>query len=291
MAGLLPADLPIVDHHCHLSPTGEGVEAARRFRAAGGTHLFLCTQSYGPSPPRTVEGYREQFEITERLGRRVREETGAVVHLVVAPFPVDLVGQVPTMGRPAAVELHREALQLAGRWVRDRRAVALGEVGRPHFPVDEEVRAAAEEVLREAMRSAREAHCPIVVHSEDLDPPAFRALADLAREEGLGPSQVVKHYARKALSLAERSGLPASYVARQETFDRALEGEAPYFFETDFLDDPGRPGAVLDLGTIPKRARAAYAKDPGVSERLRVPFVESVERVYGVRPEPVGAGP
>ena len=55
----LPADLPIVDHHCHLSPSGEGIRAAQRFRAAGGTHLFLTTQNYEtgyPARSRTIVG-------------------------------------------------------------------------------------------------------------------------------------------------------------------------------------------------------------------------------------------
>ncbi|MGI0156215.1 MAG: hypothetical protein ACREDE_08840, partial [Thermoplasmata archaeon] len=65
----LPRGLPVVDHHCHLSPSGEGVGAARRFHAAGGTHLFLATQNYGPGVPTSVGDYARQFETTEQLGR------------------------------------------------------------------------------------------------------------------------------------------------------------------------------------------------------------------------------
>ncbi|HKV90828.1 MAG TPA: hydrolase TatD, partial [Thermoplasmata archaeon] len=83
----LPADLPVVDHHCHLSPNGEGVAAAGRFRRAGGTHLFLATQSYAPGPITRLETYEAQFETTERLARAIRTEVGVVVYLVVAPYP------------------------------------------------------------------------------------------------------------------------------------------------------------------------------------------------------------
>ena len=57
-----------------------GWQAARRFRAAGGTHLFLTTQNYETEVPRSLEDYRRQFETTERLGKRVREETGVVAY-------------------------------------------------------------------------------------------------------------------------------------------------------------------------------------------------------------------
>ncbi|MCI4317716.1 MAG: hydrolase TatD, partial [Thermoplasmata archaeon] len=98
----VPVDLPIVDHHCHLSPTGEGVEAARRFAAAGGTHLFLATQQYGPQTPSTLEEYHSQFETTAGMARRVSEETGVVVYLVIAPYPVDLTRSIPALGRAKA---------------------------------------------------------------------------------------------------------------------------------------------------------------------------------------------
>ncbi len=81
----LPRGLPIVDHHCHLSPSGEGVAAAHRFRAAGGTHLFLATQNYEPDVPRSVADYLRQFETTEQLATQIRESTGVVVSNVIAP--------------------------------------------------------------------------------------------------------------------------------------------------------------------------------------------------------------
>jgi TatD-related deoxyribonuclease len=285
-----PSDLPIVDHHCHLSPNGEGVAAARRFRAAGGTHLFLCTQSYGPAPPRTLDGYREQFEITSQLGAKVRSETGVVVYIVLAPFPVDLVAHVAELGTVAAESLHTGALELAGRWVRERRAVALGEVGRPHFEVDRGTAEVAAAVFRHSLQVAKEVGCPVVVHSEELDATGFAALAEVARSEGFPPHRVVKHYARSAVAAADRQGVGASYLARRETVDAVLGQAGPWFLETDFLDDPRRPGAVLDLATVPRRATAIARRGPSEEARLWTPFVESVETTYGFAPNAAEAG-
>ena len=279
----LPPDLPVVDHHCHLSPAGEGVDAARRFHAAGGTHLFLATQNYLSTNPRTLEEYRAQFETTERLAEKVRDEAGVVAYVVVAPYPIDLVQTAPELGLAAALDLHLRALDLAGAWVREHRAVALGEVGRAHFPVPTEIADAVDSAFRRALAVAREVDCPVVVHSPDLDAPGFRELSERAREVGLPPERVVKHYARKRIAPPDRSSVTPSYLARRELVREVARDPGPWFLETDFLDDPHRPGAVLDLATVPRRARALA--DSGGPELLRVPFVESVEKVYGFRPE------
>jgi TatD-related deoxyribonuclease len=280
----LPDDLPIVDHHCHLSPSGEGVAAAARFAKVGGTHLFLTTQQYGAQVPTRLEQYREQFEITERLAMRIQSETGVVVYVVIAPFPVDLISASAAIGLRPAVELQLAALDVAGKWVEEERAVALGEVGRPHFPIDPGLRPAVEEVFRHALEVARDAGCPAVVHSEDLTAEGFGALAEFAVGCSFPLDRLVKHYAREVLPLEARRGVAASYVARRSTVHDALGGPGPWFLETDFLDDPRRPGAVLDLVTIPRRARALVEEDPSAVERLRIPFIDSVEQVYGFRP-------
>ncbi len=113
----LPSDLPVVDHHCHLSPTGEGIGAAQRFAAAGGTHLILATQNYTGTVPRRIEDYRDQFDITFRLAQSIRTETGVDVRCVVGPYPIDLVHAAPILGVEAALALQREAADLAGRFV------------------------------------------------------------------------------------------------------------------------------------------------------------------------------
>jgi TatD-related deoxyribonuclease len=280
----VPPDLPVVDHHCHLSPNGEGVAAAQRFRAAGGTHLFLATQSYEAAPPTSVDGYARQFETTLQLAAKVRAEARVVVHVLLAPFPVDLVQQAEAIGLPAAMEVHRGALDLSGRLVREHQAIGLGEVGWPHFEVPPTVATGAFDVFRHALRTARDVGCPAVVHSPDLDASGYRALAEVSIQEGLAPSRVVKHYARTAVPTSDRHGIAASYVATRELTQAALAQEGPWFLETDFLDDPRRPGAVLDLATVPRRARAIADRNAGSVERLRIPFLVSIQSAYGFTP-------
>jgi TatD-related deoxyribonuclease len=225
------------------------------------------------------------------LARRVHLEVGVRVYPVLAPYPIDLVEAVNRLGPQTALELHRSALDLAGRWVREKKAVALGEVGRPHFLVSEEVARVVEESFRHALIVARDSDCPVVVHSPDLTEEGFVELGARARDVGLRPERVVKHYARTRVELGTGEGAVPSYLARRELVREVSRDRGPWFLETDYLDDPHRPGAVLDLATVPRRA-LAIAEDPERgTELLWTPFVESVERVYGWRPEvgPEGA--
>jgi TatD-related deoxyribonuclease len=286
----LPPGLPVVDHHCHLSPSGEGVAAARRFRDAGGTHLFLATQNYDSNVPRTIDGYERQFETTVGLAQKVRNEIGVTVYPVIAPYPIDLVAASSEIGVAAALEIHCGALDLAGRWVREGRAVALGEVGRAHFSVAPDVGAAIDAAFHHALEVARDVDCPVVVHSSDLDGTGYAELSELAREVGVRPQRVVKHYARTRGSGEELHGIVPSYLARRELVQGVKRDPAPWFLETDFLDDPRRPGAVLDLATVPRRARAIA--EQGEGDLLFGPFADAVEKVYGFRPEvPEAGGP
>ena len=259
-----------------------------RFRAAGGTHLFLATQNYEGSVPTTLEQYRRQFETTVDLAHQSHAATGVVVYPVLAPYPIDLVGTSGAIGVAAAIDLQRAALDLAGGYVRERRAVALGEVGRPHFPVSPDLQAAGTEVFGHALVVAREVGCPVVVHSADLDAEGYAALGAEARKAGLTADRVVKHYSRHRVDPSGATGVVPSYLAQRELVRDVASDPAPWFLETDFLDDPARPGAVLDLTTVPRRAQALSEGDATAGERLWNPFVRSVERVYGWRPEVEG---
>jgi TatD-related deoxyribonuclease len=287
----IPSDLPIVDHHCHLSPNGEGIAAARRFRDAGGTHLFLATQNYDLHVPRSIDDYRRQFTATAELARSVESATGVQCYAVVAPYPVDLLDQAERLGAPAAVELQSAALEAAGEMVKEQQAVALGEVGRPHFPVADELRESIDEVLRRALEVGRDVGCPVVVHSADLDPAGFQELAGFAARTSFPIQKLVKHYQREVRGVSEYAGIVPSYLVRREIADASLEAGGNYFWETDFLDDPKRPGAVLDLATVPRRAARAMEQGMGAEDRLRGPFQRSIEAVYGFRPEAGGRRP
>ncbi len=293
-------DLPIVDHHAHLRPGPHAKEEVRKFERMGGTHLFLTTQNYREDPPVTLEDYRDQFLTTLRLADTLRAETTVGIYVVLAPFPVDLVSQVPLLGLGPAEALQRDALRLAGNFIREGKALALGEVGRPHFPVEPHLMEAAQRTLVAALETARDLGCPVVLHTEDLTSATYQEMGRLARGVSLPIERMIKHYARQVTPVDQRDGLTPSYLAKRDLVMGTLRDPGPWFLETDYLDDPTRPGAVLPLETIPRRVRwlLQMAEDPGAPrptgagpddldplQCLRIPFLDAPERVYHLRLE------
>jgi TatD-related deoxyribonuclease len=60
----------------------------------------------------------------------------------------------------------------------------------------------------------------------------------------------------------------------------AAERGAPFLMETDFVDDPERPGAVKGPKTVPRRVR--WLLEAGREDAVALAHVETPARVYGV---------
>lgn len=280
--------LPVVDHHAHLRPDAASMEAVRRFESLGGTHIFLATQNYAETVPLSLEDYRAQFETTLSIVRSIEQQTTVRAFPVLAPYPIDLLGAADQIGLARAVEVQKAAIELAGRYIREHAAVAIGEVGRAHFPVPPEREGALTEVLEHAMQVGREVGCPLVLHTEDLDGAGYERLAKMAARLSLEPSRLVKHYARAFVPAPLRHSIVPSFLARKDLVKESLADPGPWFWETDYLADPSRPGAVLSLETVPRRVAGLLRLEApaALSERLSIPFREAPRKVYGIELQP-----
>ena len=146
------------------------MEALRDFYRAGGTHVILCHQPYSEVPISTREDFAESYRITLRLAERGNAETEVGVFACVGPYPVLLIGLAERFGLARAVEIMKGGMEEAQRLVLEHKAVAIGEIGRPHFPVSAEIVEASNDIMRYGMELAREASCPVVLHTESADP-------------------------------------------------------------------------------------------------------------------------
>jgi TatD-related deoxyribonuclease len=69
-------------------------------------------------------------------------------------------------------------------------------------------------------------------------------------------------------------------ISRKGELERAAESGEPFLMETDFVDDPERPGAVLGPKTVPRRVR--WLREGGHETAIRTAHVETPQRVYGI---------
>lgn len=247
--------MPIFDNHMHLRSEFKGVDAAKVFEKAGGTAILLTHTPYDDVPISHPEDYERAYRKTLAMADAVRASTALQVFVALGPYPVDFLHLKEVLGFEGAVEAMRSGIDLAARHIAQGKAIAFGEIGRPHFPVGPEVVNACNDVLAYAMESAKRLGCAVILHTEDPTPETFAELAAIARTAGLDRNRVVKHHSTPITRPEDTHDIVPSILAKEGLVTQALNGGPRFLLETDYIDDPGRPGAVLGPATVPKKTK------------------------------------
>ena len=255
---------PILDQHIHLDRSNRFLDAVAEFIGAGGTGIMLVHKpGFSSNLPADLDGYRAAYSETLGMAEEVRAAFGIGVGVVLGPHPVAWEHQAKPLGLERATELHLEAVSLALDHIDAGDAVCLGEVGRPHYPVSDEIWSAANDMLREVMALAAGAGTSIQLHVEDNGEKTCHDLAALCDEAGLVRDRAIRHYAPADVGTDFTHGLAATVSVGRGSVETLTEttanANAPWGMETDFLDDPRRPGAVLGPKTVPKRTQQLCA--------------------------------
>ncbi|MES3161931.1 MAG: TatD family hydrolase [Halorubrum sp.] len=273
-------DTPVLDNHLHLDPRhGRGMEAVEEFVRLGGTHMLVVNK---PSwhlgiEADEAEDFRAVFEetigvvadATEVLPGRAWPVLG--VHPGLISRLVDERGFDPGTAR----ELMAGGIEIASEYVAEGRALAV-KSGRPHYEVTDAVWEASNAVTRTAFERAAEVGCAVQLHTEASED--LTDLARLAASVGLDRGRVVKHYADGRLV-----GPVPSVMSEKDRLERAAESGEPFLMETDFVDDPEKPGMVLGPKTVPRRVR--WLLESGYDDAVHRAHVETPAAVYGIDTE------
>ena len=265
---------PITDDHIHIDPVnGRGIEAAKDFLRAGGTHIFLVSK---PSwsldiHPACGADYARVFDETLRVADLVTE-TGLIVYPVLGVHPAEISRLAERMSLAEAVTVMQGGLDCAARYVDEGRAVAL-KSGRPHYEVDENVAAASNAVLAHALALAGECRCALQIHAE-TGPCAD--IVDMARTAGVPVDRVVKHYG------SPETPLHPSLIAKHEAIPALAQEHRAFTMESDFMDENSRPGAVIGPKSVPRFTKKLLESGQITTEDCFRIHAETVERVYGV---------
>jgi len=271
---------PVLDNHLHLDPEhGRGIDAVEDFARLGGTHLLVVNK---PSWQLGVEAesgddFRAVFETTLAVVERASAVLSGRAWPVLGVHPGLVSRLVDERGfEPAAArDLMCDGLDVAAEYVREGRALAL-KSGRPHYDVPDAVWEASNDVLRHALTLGADRDCAVQLHTEATED--LTEVGAWAEERGLPSEKVVKHYAGSTLA-----GVTPSVMSEPDWLREAADRGEPFLMETDFIDDPDRPGAVLGPKTVPRRVRTLL--DEGYDDAVRLAHVETPRRVYGIDTE------
>jgi TatD-related deoxyribonuclease len=265
---------PITDDHIHIDPlNGRGIEAAKDFLRAGGTHLFLVSK---PSWSHSVHpccgaDYAAVFEETLSVAKMI-ETTGVVVFTVLGVHPAEISRLSERMSLSEATEVMKAGIDCAAGYVHRGKAVAL-KSGRPHYEVSPEVLAASNGVLIHALECAAGCRCALQVHAESGP---CSDIAEMARNAGIPVERVVKHYG------SPDTPLHPSLIAKHEAIPDLASRHRAFTMESDYMDENARPGAVIGPKSVPRYTNQLLRQGLITEEDCFRIHAETVGKVYGV---------
>jgi TatD-related deoxyribonuclease len=279
----MPAKIPITDNHMHIDPRARGIEAVKEFQKSGGTHIILVTKpswSLGIAVKKP-EDYLAVFDETVEIASKIRE-IGVGAFPVLGVHPAEISKLTEYMELPEAAETMKKGLELAAGYV--ERGLAVGiKSGRPHYPVSAEVWEASNEIMDHAFSLGKEQDCAVQLHTESVGEPELKDIAERAKKTGIKMYRVVKHYSPPLVKTCEELGIFPGVISVKGAIEQAIEEGTRFMMETDYIDDPDRPGAVLGPKTIPKRTIKlieTYGEEP-----FWTIHKENPEKVYDIEIE------
>lgn len=258
--------IPITDNHMHIDIIrGRGLDAVRDFKNAGGTHVFLVTlpsRHLGISVKK-AEDYDLVFSQTVDIAKKMTAE-GVITYPVLGIHPVDILYLSEEYGTGKAVEIMRGGFDIAASYVQKGNAVAL-KSGRPHFPVPDEILSASNDVMSHAFSLAKDSKCAVQLHVEDMTADSLKNISEIAKKTGICAEKVVNHHATPLVDAARFYGIWPSVPAAKDNIETALKQGTRFLMETDYVDDPEKPGFVLGPKTVPKKTKKlieTYGEEP-----------------------------
>ena len=265
---------PVTDDHIHIDPVnGRGIEAARDFLRAGGTHLFLVSKpswSLGVHPVSGTD-YAKIFDETIRVAAIVRE-TGPEVFPVLGVHPAEISRLTERMTLAEATAVMKAGLDCAASYVREGKAVAL-KSGRPHYEVNLDLLAASNEVLAHALQLAADCCCALQIHAETGP---CSDVVGMAAKAHMPVERVVKHYG------SPDTPLHPSLIAKHESLPRLIREHRRFTMESDYMDENSRPGAVIGPKSVPRFTNQLVASGQMSVEDCFFIHKDTIEKVYGV---------
>ena len=273
--------LPVTDNHTHVDDrNGYGAEkVAKIFYNAGGKVMIVLNKP-------TFDGdLTTSMDVLVKDIERINKNTPVKAYGLVGVHPAELTYLMKFMSLEEAKEKIINALNYAKNLVEEYDfIVGIGEVGRPHYQVDENVWNASNEILRYCMHLAKDVGCAIQIHAESSTEEQFKEFSKMAKETGLNPEKVVKHHCGDMVLEGEKYGIFPSILASRVNED-IIKKSLRFVMETDYIDDLRRPGVVLGIKTVPRITRKLIEKEILNEEMVYKIHKENIEKIYGIEIE------
>jgi TatD-related deoxyribonuclease len=228
------------------------------------------------------KSYKSCYLETLKMAEEIRSKICVGVFVTVGPYPVDFLKLKEKFGRNVAIQIMKKGMDEAAKLCEEKQCIGIGEIGRPHFPVEDQVIEDSNSILQYGMQKAKDVGVPIVVHTESTTPEQCQELANMGKNVGLSAEKIVKHFAPPLIAFEENYGVMPSILASEKNIIESLTKGSRFMTETDYIDDPKRPGAVLGPKTVPKLTKKLL--DRGILDKNRAVeiHIENPKKIYNI---------
>ena len=222
--------LPIADNHAHVNPVkGLGPrEVARRFRRTGGWFMgivALLTWDLGLSPG-DLSSVDKLYRLTIESVKVIQGE-GVKAVAVIGLHPAECVRLLEAgWGFGKVKEFMVKSIDLAAQYIKRGEAVGIGEIGRPHWSVNEGVVGLCNEVIEYAMNAARDLKAVIHLHLEREGEATVKSIVELANKAGVkDKGRIILHHASPSMvkPAVENGVTPSVPVGRRGVIEEAVK--------------------------------------------------------------------
>jgi TatD-related deoxyribonuclease len=278
-----PNEIPITDNHIHVDPfNGEGpVKVAKLFYNSGGRVMMI------PNKPSWTFGkpfkFNEAMDLVISYVNEINQNTNVKAFAIVGVHPAEFSKLIENRkSLEKSYELIKDSLDYAKTLVENKKAVAIGEVGRPHYDVSHGELKYQNKILKYALSIAKDIDCPVQLHTETANESKYKEFALFADEVGFEKNKLIKHFSGPYITNEENFGIVPSVMSSERNIEIAISKGNRFLMETDYLDDLSRPGAVLGPKTVPKRTLNFIKKGIFTEEDAFKIHKDNIESIYEV---------
>ncbi|RLE55607.1 MAG: deoxyribonuclease [Thermoprotei archaeon] len=278
-------ELVITDNHLHVNPVrGRGPrEVAKLFLREGGRGavvVALLSWHYGIA-------LRGRDDITRFYDLVVKScdvfrEVGIVAVSIVGLHPAEYTKLIQLGVKPSkAMSIMELGIEIAAEYVKSGRAVGIGEVGLPHWYVDKNTYSQLWNLLLHALTIAKDLDCVIHLHLP-RDLAVVSKVGQVVKSLGLEKSRVILHHSLPEVNRPEVEFFTPSIPAKWSDLVRATRCRPVYLVESDYLDDPSRPGCVVEPWVLARRVKRLLNEGFVDFNYLDTVLRKNFEKVYRV---------
>jgi TatD-related deoxyribonuclease len=281
-----PLEVPITDNHIHVDYiNGIGpVKVAKQFYNAGGRVMII--------PNKSSWGFKEPFKFEKAMdlviscSDEINQKTKVKAFPIVGVHPSEFSRLIRSgKSMESSYKRIKKALNYGKKLVEEKKAVAIGEIGRPHYKTSKEELSYQNKILKYGISLAKEIDCPVQLHTESATEKQFKELASLAHEINFNKKKLIKHFSGSYILEEENFGLTPSIISGKENIKKAIYKGKNFLMETDYIDEISRPGAVLGPKTVPKRTLNFLNNGIFTEEDAFKIHKDNIESIYNINIE------